>query len=125
MELSVKENHGNLVVPLIRDGYTGQELGVVCYTEDASAAAGEDYISRPLHSSSSQVTFAVNSSIAECVVKIVNDPRYELREQFKVHLAATSSQTHISVPELASLCVFICFDETDSKCGHTSLVDGC
>ena len=115
MELSVKEGHGKLVVPLIREGFTGQELDVACYTEDASATAGEDYISRPLHSSSSHVTFAVNSSSAECVVRIVNDHKYELREQFKVHLAATSSQTHVSVPELVSLCVFIRFDETDSK----------
>lgn len=115
MEVVVKEDQGKLVIPLVRDGYINQELGVVCYTEDDTASAGEDYVPRPFSSPAAQVTFPVNSSTAECEVTIMNDQLYELREQFMVHLAPIPTQTYISMQEFASLCVFICYDEMDSK----------
>jgi len=124
----VKEDQGQLVIPLIREGFTGQELDIVCYTEDVSASSGLDYESRPATSPSSLVTFATNSSTASCAVVIIDDHLYELREQFTVRLAPAQRQEHVSVQELTSLCVFICYDLADSEfvcvcmcvCGSTS-----
>lgn len=116
MELNVKEGAGQVVIPLIRDGFSNQEVGAVCYTEDITTSGGADYNPRPYDAPESVVKFGVNNSVAECVVTIVDDRVYEVREQFLVHVGNTPTQRFVNVdPAFASLCVFISHDENDSK----------
>ena len=116
IEMNVKEGAGQVEIPIIRDGVADQDVGVICYTEDVTTSSNTDYVARPYDTPGSVVRFAVNSLVAECVITIIDDQVYEVREQFLVHLRPTPSRSFVGIdPVFASLCVFISHDERDGK----------
>lgn len=116
MEIKVMEGVGQVVIPVIRNGSADQDVGVVCYTEDVTTSSNADYIARPYDSPGSEIRFGVNSSVAECVVTIIDDHASERQEQFLVRLRATPTHSFVDIdPSSASLCVLISHDERDSK----------
>ena len=118
LEISTEERN-SVVIPLRRYGSLDHQEGVVCYTQDHSAKAKQDYVSRPRTGPGSEVTFAVNASRAECVVEIREDDLLEPRERFMVRLAATAQQGFINIdPRADSICVYINYDYNDGERLH-------
>lgn len=89
---------------------------MVCYTEPDTARGDGDYLSLERDSPHSEIVFGVNQSVAECVVRLVNDQEFETRERFFVRLAPSSTHGFVNVdPSSSSICVYINYAEDDSK----------
>lgn len=64
----------------------------------------------------SEVIFGVNQSMAECVVKLIDDRLFETGERFFIHLASSTTHSFINIdPNYSSVCVYISYAEDDSK----------
>ncbi|KAK3859680.1 hypothetical protein Pcinc_034224 [Petrolisthes cinctipes] len=89
----VNETEGFVLAQLKRSGDVSQPVSVMCVSEDGSAvgsepnqlSGGTDFIHR-LHDESSRVSFSSGAREASCSVKIIDDPVFELSEDFKVRL---------------------------------------
>lgn len=89
----VNETEGFVLAQLKRSGDVRQPVSVMCVSEDGSAVGSEpnrlsdgtDFIHR-LHDESSRVSFPSGVREASCSVKIIDDPVFELSEDFKLRL---------------------------------------
>ncbi len=125
LETSTEES-GTVVITLARYGSLEYQEGVVCYTEDHSAKAKTDYVSRSRTLPGSEVVFAVNESTAECVVRIQADDLLEPRERFMVQLEPHSRHGFVHTdPNADSICVYINYDYNDGEWVSFSSTDCC
>ena len=77
------ESAGRISFPITMDGATGDNVTIAYATEDATAAAGADYLA-----ASGSLTFASGEISKTVTVTLLDDSRYEADETFRMTLAS-------------------------------------
>ncbi|XP_069157214.1 extracellular matrix organizing protein FRAS1 [Procambarus clarkii] len=120
----INEAEGLIYARLKRRGDVNIPVSVVCISEDGSAkgsdpkqiASGADFIHRP-HDESSRVVFPPGIQVSSCNVKIIDDPVFEVNEDFRLILIDPSEG--VMLGEIREAFVTIKGPNDQSKVGFT------
>ncbi|XP_059153308.1 extracellular matrix protein 3-like [Physella acuta] len=88
----VRENEGEVRASVLRTGDITHESTVVCYTQQGTARAGDDYVER-VEDIDSVLVFQKGESEKDCRVRLINDAVLEDTKSFRLILAAAESRS--------------------------------
>lgn len=116
--LSVIENAGNFVLPVVRGGGSLGAISVLCYTTDTAAQSGSDYVTRD--NNNGWLTWSDgDASSKTCSVQIINDRDRENHEPFQLSLGSLTGGAKLG--PITDAVITIRDDDRDDRRKHSSI----